>query len=81
MNAAVSDREEVSEILSREFNDRIYTVEDDVIWVSGTNAHCATVARKMARMLAHCHDIPTSLVYDDDAVAHGGVQFNWGESA
>jgi len=35
----------------------------------------------MARDLAYSHDIPTSLVYDDDAVAFGGVQFNWGEAA
>jgi hypothetical protein len=76
-----TDRETIADILSREFNDRIYSVEDGVVWVSGANAQSPAAARKMARMLAHCYDIPTSLIYDDDAAEHGGVQFNWGVSA
>jgi len=26
-------------------------------------------------------EVATSLAYDDDVVAFGGVQFNWGEAA
>ena len=45
------------------------------------NSSCSSIARRMARTLAHTHDVPTSLVYDDGADRFGGVQFNWGESA
>jgi len=71
----------IAELLEEEFGDRVYSVEDGVVWVSGMNSQCPSVARRMARYLAYSHDIPTSLVYDDDAVAFGGVQFNWGEAA
>lgn len=37
--------------------------------------------RRMARELAHGHDIPTSLVHPDDAVEFGGVRFNYGDNA
>lgn len=73
--------EDVEELLDDGFGDRIYTVEDDTVWVSGMNANCTSVARQMARTLAHDHDIPTSLVYDDGAARFGGVQFNWGPAA
>lgn len=72
------DASRVEKILEAEFGDRIYAVEDDVVWVSGANARSASVARRMARELAYGHDIPTSPVYDDDAARFGGVQFNWG---
>lgn len=71
----------VEEILEEQFKERVYAVEDGIVWISGMNAACGSVARKMARYLTHTHDIPTSLVYDDDATKFGGVQFNWGESA
>jgi hypothetical protein len=73
--------ERVAEILDKEFGDRVYSVEDDVVWVSGMNPGCASLARRMAKTLAHGYDIPAGLVYDDDAARFGGVQFNWGESA
>lgn len=75
-----SSREEVEEILAEEFGDRVYTVEDELIWVSGMNASCPTVARRMARTLV-AHDVPAGLVHDDNATAFGGVQFNWGDLA
>lgn len=77
----MSEVEHVQELLTEEYGDRIFTVEQDTVWVSGMNADCVTVARRMAQTLAHVHDIPAGLVYEDDAVAHGGVQFNWGEAA
>jgi len=73
--------ERVEQILDEEFGDRVYVVEDDVVWVSGMNAGCVSLARMMAKTLAHGHDIPASLVYDDDAARFGGVQFNYGEAA
>jgi len=73
--------ERVKKILNRHYSDRVYSVEDGVVWVSGMNANCTSVARQMAKNLAHSYDIPTSLIYDDDAARFGGVQFNWGDSA
>lgn len=73
-------RSRVEELLRDVHGDRVFTVEDGVVWVSGMNANCPRVARKMASTLLS-HDIPASLVYDDGAVAFGGVQFNYGESA
>jgi hypothetical protein len=72
--------DEVEELLAGAYDDRIYTVENDVVWVSGMNQQCTYVARRMAKHLT-ANDIPTSLVYDDGAVRFGGVQFNWGEDA
>lgn len=80
----VADDGEVSrveDILNRQFGDRVYSVEDGVVWVSGMNSSCYSVARRMAMTLVHGHDIPASLVYEDNAARFGGVQFNWGESA
>jgi len=71
----------VEKILTDEFGDRVFSVEDGIVWVSGMNAHCASIARRMAKTLAHGHDIPASLVYDDRAARFGGVQFNYGENA
>lgn len=74
------NRESVKDLLDSSFGDRIYSVEEDVVWVSGMNAHCSSVARRMARTLVE-HGIPASLVYDDEAVAFGGVEFRYGEHA
>jgi len=74
-------QEDVREILGEEFDDRVFAVEDGAVWISGMNSSCSSIARRMARTLAHTHDVPTSLVYDDGADRFGGVQFNWGESA
>lgn len=71
----------VATILDREFGDRVYSVEDGVVWVSGMNSGCTSIARRMATTLAHGHDIPTGLVVDDGAARFGGVQFNWGDAA
>lgn len=69
------------QLLNDVHGDRVYTVEDGdhgpVVWVSGMNARCPTVARRMARTL-QTHGIPAGLVYDDDADRFGGVQFNVG---
>jgi len=70
-------KDRVEELLDDVHGDRVYAVEDGIVWVSGMNAHCPTVARRMARTLVK-HGVPTGLVYDDDAVRHGGVQFNFG---
>jgi len=68
--------QEVKEILSEQFADRVYSVEDGVVWVSGMNQNCPSVARRMAQTLVS-HDIPCGLVYDDGAEQFGGVQFNY----
>lgn len=76
--------ERVEQLLDDVHGDRVYTVEDGedgpVVWVSGMNARCPAVARRMARTLT-THGIPAGLVYDDDAVQNGGVQFNVGPRA
>lgn len=74
-------RETVEQILSEEFDGRVFSVEEGVVWVSGMNASCTSVASRMAKTLAHGHDIPTSLVYDDDATQFGGVEFRYGGAA
>jgi len=76
-----AELQRVEDILKERFDDRVFSVEDDVVWVSGINSDCVRVARQMAQTLAHGHDIPAGLVHDDGAVKFGGVQFNWGESA
>ena len=75
-----SYRQEVEELLNDVHREAVFNVEGDVVWVSGMNAHCPHVARKMAKTLV-MHDIPAGLVYDDDAVRFGGVQFNYGDHA
>lgn len=75
------DTDQIAEILGREFGDRVYSVENGVVWVSGMNSGCKSLAQRMAKTLAHGHDIPAGLVYDDGATRFGGVQFNWGDSA
>jgi len=79
-NSPTADDEEVEQILESEFGDRVWVVEEDVVWVSGMNPHCPSVAEAMAKTLVQ-NDVPAGLVYDDGAMAHGGVQFNWGEAA
>lgn len=75
-----SESDEVERLLERDYSDRVYVVEDCVVWVSGMNAGCPSVANSMAKTLM-TNDIPASLVYDDDAVAFGGVEFRYGRSA
>lgn len=72
-----TDVSQVRDILDEEFPDRVFSVEEGVVWVSGMNANCGTVARRMADTLV-AYDISCGLVYDDDAARFGGVQFNWG---
>lgn len=69
--------ERVKTVLGEQFPNRVYSVEDGVVWVSGMNSNCPSVARRMAQELVHGHDIPCSLVYDDGASRFGGVQFNY----
>lgn len=75
------NRNTVQEIVDEQFPDSVVSVEDGVVWVSGMNANCASVARRMAKELAHGHDIPCSLIYDDGATRFGGVQFRYGTNA
>lgn len=74
------DRETVSDLLEDTHGDRVYVVEDGEVWVSGMNAHSPTVARRMAQTLV-THDIPASLVYDDEAARNSGVKFRYGVDA
>jgi len=73
-------KDRVEQLLDDVHADRVYSVEDGIVWVSGMNAHCSRVARRMARTLV-THGVPAGLVYDDDAVQNGGVQFNFGPRA
>ena len=79
-NPTIAD---VERILEDEFESRVFSVEEGIVWVSGMNVNppCPSLARRMANTLVHTHDIPCGLVYDDDAVRFGGVQFNWGGRA
>lgn len=70
----------VEDILDGEYGDAIYTVEAGTVWVSGMNEAHSHVANAMAETLV-AHDIPTSLVRQDDAVEHNGSVFRYGEDA
>lgn len=70
----------VKNVLKNRFDNRVYAVEDDKVWVSGMNAKCATTARLMASELAR-NGIPTGQVHDDGAARFGGVQFRYGDNA
>lgn len=82
MNIDVS-RDEVEELLDELHPDRVFAVEDGLVWVSGMNAHCGRVAEDLAKTLRMHFDTPTSLVHDDGihAVDFGGVQFRYGADA
>lgn len=71
------NHETVERILEEQHGDRVFSVEDGVVWVSGMNASCPSVARRMAHTLLS-QGFACGLVYDDGAVQHGGVQFNYG---
>lgn len=73
-------RDRAEKLLRDLYSDRVFSVEDGIVWVSGMNENCRFVARSMAETLVK-HDIPAGLVHDDDAVDHGGVQFRYGENA
>lgn len=79
-NGVPTDRQHVVDLLADEFPDRVYSVEDGIVWVSGMNAHCRYVAERMARTLVSA-GIPASLVYDDGAARFGGVEFRYGGAA
>lgn len=72
--------ERIEEILAEYYENRVYSVEEDVVWVSGLNANSGMLARRMAKELT-AQGIPCSLVYDDDAAAFGGLEFRWGDAA
>lgn len=74
------DVKTVTALLRDVHRDEVYAVEDDVVWVSGMNANCHGVARRLARTLIK-EDIPCSLIYDDDADQFGGVVFRYGGDA
>lgn len=68
------------ELLNDTHGDRVFAVEDGIVWVSGMNQNCRAAARRMARTLVK-HDIPAGLVHDDNADRFGGVQFRYGTNA
>ena len=72
--------QEAEKILKTVYSDRIFSVEDDVVWVSGMNHNCRSIANSMAKTLSN-NDIPAGIVYEDNAELNGGVQFNYGNSA
>lgn len=74
---STSGTDRVEDILQRHYGDRVYTVEGGIVWVSGINANCRTVAESMAKELSS-QDIPVGLVRDDDAVRFSGVEFQFG---
>lgn len=75
-------QQQAEEILNELHSDRVFSVEDGLVWVSGMNQHCKTVAEDMAKTLIQ-HGVPCGLVHDDGihAADNGGVQFRYGESA
>mgnify|MGYP000323606981 CR=1 FL=1 len=75
-----TDSEAVEELLNNSHPDRVFNVEDDIVWVSGLNERCRFIANDMARSLSDA-GIPTSLVFDDDAYRNGGVCFRYGTNA
>lgn len=75
-----ADRDRAEELLNDTHGDRVFSVEEDVVWVSGMNARCPGVARSMAQTLVEA-GIPASLIHDDGAVRFGGVQFRYGRAA
>lgn len=77
-NSTTSDG--VQHILSDRFSNRIYSVEDGLVWVSGANQHCESIARRMADTLVR-EGIPCSLVHSDGSSQFGGVQFRYGDNA
>lgn len=72
----------VRELLENVHDDRVFVVEERIVWVSGMNSHCKQVAEDIAKTLL-MHDVPAGLVHDDGihAVDNGGVQFCYGVSA
>jgi hypothetical protein len=73
---------QVREILEDAHPNRVFTVEEGIVWVSGMNSQCTFVAESMAQTLVE-HDIPAGLVHDDGvhAMNNSGVQFRYGENA
>lgn len=80
MNTETEPTTEVRELLDELHPDRVFSVGDDTVWVSGMNANCTSVAETLAQTLVR-HDIPCGLVHDDNAEHFGGVQFTYGEAA
>jgi hypothetical protein len=78
--SVATNRVEVERLLEEHYSDVVYNLEDGVVWVSGMNAQCRHKAELMAAMLSR-HDIPTSLLHDDDAKQNGGLQFRYGDNA
>lgn len=78
----LATQEEVRELLEDVHSDRVFSVEEDVVWISGMNASCGFVARQIAKTLVK-HGIPAGLVHEDGvhAVNNGGLQFRYGENA
>ncbi len=75
----MSGIERVEQILNDHYGDRVFTVTENTVWVSGINQNCRTVAESMAQELTS-HDIPVGLIFDDDAVRFSGVEFRFGRS-
>lgn len=78
--AEQSLQDRVESLLNDVHGDRIFSVEDGKVWVSGANARCKGVAEDLALTLV-THGIPCGLVHDDGvhAADFGGVQFRYGD--
>ena len=61
----------VRQLVEATFPDRVLSIEQDGVWVSGMNANCASVARRIAGLL-ESEGYVVDMVRDDDAVRFGG---------
>ena len=73
-------KREVEQIISNAYGNRVFRVEEDTVWVSGMNSSPRSLAQRFANELT-AHDIPCSLVGNDDATQFGGFEFHYGEAA
>ena len=77
----MNTKDTIEQIVDEQFPNRVVSVEERVVWVSGMNANCVLIANRIAKELVHGYDIPCSLVYHDDADRFGGVEFRYGDAA
>jgi len=73
-------KQEVEQIITDAYGDRVFRVEENTVWVSGMNSSPRSLAQRFASELT-AHDIPCSLVDNDDATQFGGFEFRYGEAA
>lgn len=71
-----SEKDHVRTVLESQFPDRVFSVEEKHVWVSGMNQSCKSVAERMTEELTF-RGFLCGLVHDDEAHRHGGFQFRW----